>query len=270
MKQNSEIQKKSRPAAPFCISTRGGLARLNRFVVLLGITMALFGDLCGGALIYWNGNSADATTISGSDAAGIGSATFADPAVNQSGSGSSLISDGTTSGSSGYANASGSFNFQARTEVGTLSTSTSTYFSVTLTPNAGYAITLNSVSLGSRSSGTGPAEITIYSSIDNFSSAIGSVFVAPNSPWALSSIDFSGSSLTGAADTDVILRIYGSDGSSTSSTPNWRIDDISFTVALAAVPESDRVGLIVGGGLSGVCALHLWRHRRLRDSTVGV
>ena len=226
------------------------------------ILVLMAAGACSGraGVIYWNGSSTGSTSISGSDAAGIASASFTDPAANQSGSGSTLVSDGSIATSSGYAGASGTFNFQARTQSGALSTSSSTYFSVTLVPNSDYTIALNSVSLGSRSTGTGPVAITIYSSIDNYAMAIGSASVSANSTWALSSITFSGT-LTGAADENVSLRIYGSGGSSTSTTPNWRIDDIRLTVTLDYVPEPAAVGAISAAGLLALCGWRGWRQR---------
>lgn len=229
------------------------------------VLVLMVAGACAGraALIYWNGDMAASTSISGAGAAGIASAAFTDPASNQSGSGSPLISDGSTSTSSGYAGASGSFNFQARTQSGALSTGASTYFSVTLVPNSGYAITLDSISMGSRSAGTGPTEITIYSSLDNYAMAIGSASVSANSTWASSGVTFGGV-LAGADGADVTLRIYGSGGSGTSSTPNWRIDDVSLSVTLDYVPESGVSGAIAGTGLLALCG---WRALRQRNAS---
>lgn len=237
------------------------MIRKWQFILVLMTAGACWGRA---ALIYWNGNTAASTSISGSDAAGIASAAFTDPAANQSGSGSKLISDGSIATSSGYAGASGTFNFQARTQAGALSTGTSTYFLVTLVPKSGYTVTLDSISLGSRSTGTGPTAITIYSSIDDYATAIGSASVSANSAWALSSITFSGTP-TGAADTDVTLRIYGSGGSGTSTTPNWRIDDISFTGMFDSVPEPAAWGAVSGAGLLALCGRRVWRQYRRKS-----
>lgn len=80
-----------------------------------------------------------------------------------------------------------------------------------------------------------------------------------------------GSSLTGAAGTDITLRIYGSDGTGTQpNSANWRIDDVSYTVTstLASIPEPDWLGVMASAGLFGVCALQLWRQRKMQKSPV--
>lgn len=168
--------------------------------------------------------------ISGTNA-NISSVVFSATQGNNNGT-TALISS--SSVSSGYTGASGSSNFGAAAFKEPLSTATSTYFSVTVTPIAGNKVTLNSISLGSRGTSTGPGKITVYSSIDNYATAIGTVNVNNNSTWALSNITFSGSNLEGAESAPVTLRIYGSDspgtGTPSAGTANWRIDDISLTV----------------------------------------
>jgi hypothetical protein len=194
---------------------------------------------CSGraALIYWNADIA--VSISGSDIAGIASEVFNDPAANQSTT-TPLISGSRSS--SGYAGASGGNNYEADAKVGSLSTSSSTYFSITLVPISGYTITLDSISMGSRSTATGPTALTFYSSIDNYAAAIGSASVSASSGWAfISTINFSGNSLTDSDGSPLTFRIYGSGGSGTQpNSANWRIDDIIFTVtsSLVPVPES--------------------------------
>lgn len=229
------------------------------------ILVIMAAGACSGraAVIYWNGNAAASTSVLGTDAAGIASAVFTDPAVNQSGSSAATLV-GDSSSSSGYANASGGDNFEAKAKPAAFSTGTSTYFQVTLTPAAGYAITLDSVTLASRSTSTGPTKITLYSSVDDYSAAIGTVSglttTGSNPSWAMLGPPLSGS-LTGASDTSIIFRIYGSDGSGNNpSSANWRIDDISFTVTLVeTVPESAMWGAISGTGLLALCGRRFWR-----------
>ena len=140
----------------------------------------------------------------------------------------------TTVPSSGYAGASGTTNIYVTCKTGSLSTASSTYFQVNLTPSASCQIALTSISFGSRSTGTGPTLITVYSSIDNYAAPIGSAAVLANSTWALKSVTFSGSSLSGALGTTVSLRLYGSDGSGSAASGNWRIDDASLVVSAVA------------------------------------
>ncbi|MDW9380052.1 T9SS type A sorting domain-containing protein [Chryseobacterium sp. JV558] len=168
--------------------------------------------------------------ISGTNA-NISSVAFATTQGNNNGT-TSLIA--TSSASSGYTGASGSSNFGAAAYKEALSAATSTYFSVTVTPVAGNKVTLNSLNFGSRGTSTGPGKITVYSSIDNYTTAIGSANVINNSIWALNSITFAGANLVGAESAPVTLRIYGSDspgtGTPSAGTANWRIDDISLIV----------------------------------------
>ena len=222
---------------------------------ILGASLILAGaSVCRGA-IYWDGSQ---TSANSGLPAGISSAAFTDPTPNQSGTPVVLIN---SSSASDYTGASAGNNFETKAKIGALSTSTSTYFSVALTATAGYAITLNSISLGSRSTPTGPTALTFYSSIDNYATAIGSTTVAASSAWAfISTINFSGSSLTASAGSDVTFRIYGSGGSGTVSGANWRIDDISLDVT--AVPETAAWGLISAIGLLGICSVRTWREQR--------
>jgi hypothetical protein len=192
--------------------------------------IALASSTAGATTYYWDCSATSPT--SGSDT-GITSVAFSSTQGNNNGT-TTLIT--TTSASSGYAGASGTSNFGAACKTGALTTASSTYFEVTLTPASGFAITLTSVSLGSRSTSTGPSNITVFSSIDSYAASIGSYVVLANSAWASNSIVFSGGSLVGAASSPVTLRIYGSDGAGNASanTANWRIDDVNLTVAASA------------------------------------
>jgi hypothetical protein len=179
------------------------------------------------------------TPTSGSDA-NIVSAAFSATQGNNLGT-TTLIT--TSSASSGYTGASGTYNFGAACKSGALSTATSTYFEVTVTPATGYAITLSSLSFGERSTSTGPQALTVYSSIDSYATAIGSATAGNAGTWALKTISFSGSSLTGAAGAAVTLRIYGSGvvGSPSSGTANWRIDDVNLMVTAAGAATAPSV-----------------------------
>ncbi|WP_223599869.1 T9SS type A sorting domain-containing protein [Chryseobacterium sp. GVT01B] len=195
---------------------------------------SLFATVMMGAVAFaqttylWDGSSVN--PISGTNA-NISSVAFAATQGNNNGT-TNLIT--TTSVSSGYTGASGSSNFGAAAFKDALSTAASTYFSVTVTPVAGNKVTLNSLNLGSRGTSTGPGKITVYSSIDNYATAIGTVNVNNNSTWTLNSITFAGANLVGAESAPVTLRIYGSDSPGTGTpslgTANWRIDDISLVV----------------------------------------
>jgi hypothetical protein len=139
----------------------------------------------------------------------------------------------TTSASSGYTGASGTGNAGAATRIGALVTDTtgsagSACFIFTLTPAPGSAISISEIDFGSRSTGTGPQQYDIRTSLDNYASAIASSALLNNSAWALHSNPLT---LTAAADQPVIVRIYGYNGAGSASagTANWRIDDLSVT-----------------------------------------
>jgi hypothetical protein len=143
-----------------------------------------------------------------------------------------------TSASSGYTGVSGTNNAGAATFDGALNTSTSTYFSFTLTPASLYQFSLTGISFGSRSTGTGPTNYVIRSSADNYASNLASGTMSTNSTWALFSNSLSLSSTSG-----VTIRIYGYGGTGAlGNTAVWRIDDLTLTATLTNVPTTATVG----------------------------
>ena len=187
--------------------------------------------------LNWNFTDGDATFDSGSPA---------NFTVSDLTAGNSTLGINSTSPSTGYTGASGTNNAAVSAVSGALSVSTSTYYSFTLTPGSGFAINATEFSFGSRSTASGPVALTLRSSADNFASDLDSS-VAPNdSSWNLYDFTFD---ITGALDTPVEFRLYGSGGTSTAS--NWRTDDLNFTAQAAAVPEPATwmlmgVGLLIG------------------------
>jgi hypothetical protein len=143
----------------------------------------------------------------------------------------------TTSASSGYTGATGQFNAGAAAFTGSLNTTTSTYFEFTLTPAAGYRVTLTSIGFGSRSTSTGPAAFAVRSNRDNYASDVASGTLLTTSVWELKSPSTTATSSLGG--TAITFRIYGINGTGTPSvnTSNWRIDDLSIVVSVEAVPS---------------------------------
>jgi hypothetical protein len=168
------------------------------------------------------GNSASTTTISGSGTA-----------------------------SSGYTGSTGQFNARvgARTGALNIATNGSAYFQFTLTPAAGYYVSLTGLKFGSRSnsaSPTGPTAYSVRSSLDNFSSDIATGILVANNTWALNTPTVT-TTLSGTG-TPITFRIYGYNGTGTSNTTlNWRIDDLVLTtdVQLCSVPTAFSM---TGGG----------------------
>ncbi|WP_396196752.1 T9SS type A sorting domain-containing protein [Flavobacterium sp.] len=175
---------------------------------------------------YWNCTSVSPTTGSNSN---ITSVEFGTTAGNNNGT-TTLISTG--SSSSGYSGSSGTSNFGAACKVGSMARASSTYFSIIITPSSNYRVKINSISFGSRGTSTGPQNVYIYSSIDNFTTSIGNVSVTNNSSWGLKNISFEGTNLNRVVTGPVTIRIYGADGSGSPSvnTANWRIDDVNLSV----------------------------------------
>ena len=107
------------------------------------------------------------------------------------------------------------------------------YYEVTLTPAPGQAVKITNIRLGSRSIGSsgGPASVVIRTSIDNYASNVFAQDVNTNSGWVPYNMSFA-TPLTGAVGTPVTVRFYANDavGATTTSTNNWRIDDLSFSV----------------------------------------
>lgn len=165
-----------------------------------------------------------------------------------------------TSASTGYVGATGGGNAAIAAKTGALATATSTYYELTLNPASGYAIQINGLTLGSRGTATAPTFLTLYSSADNFVSALGTAAVAANSTWV--TVTISPFDVTGAADTALTLRLFGSGGVGSVVAANWRIDDVSLTAtAITAVPEPSTCAAVLGVvALTGV----LIRRRRLQ------
>ena len=158
-----------------------------------------------------------------------------------------------------YLGASGGHNASVGIVGGSLDTATSTYFEFTLIPDAGLQLSATSFQLGSFSDESGPTKLTLLASTDCFSTytTLGSpVTVSADGSWHL--IFFSEISKTWTVDTPVTFRLYGTNGSGSDDTSNWRIDDVSLGVV--AVPEPPTyAAMLMGVSLLG---LRAWRRRQ--------
>lgn len=145
--------------------------------------------------------------------------------------------------SSGYLGASGQYNAASSGVAGQLNLSTSTYYQFTLTPSIGYEVSLSSISFGTRSTSSGPTNVAVYTSDDDFTYAI--ALGNSTSTWALIS---SGplTNISGTAASPLVVRIYGYGGSGSTSTANWRIDDLTAS-GVSVVPEASNYAAIFGG-----------------------
>ena len=164
----------------------------------------------GSVTFGWNGGASTLTTAStsGSDP------NISAGSLSQGNGFGSVTLLSTTSASSGYTGASGNGNFANGAKGGDLvmGVNGSAYYAVTLTPGSGYQIIINSISLGERSTSTGPTTLGIFTSIDNYTTAISTISsVSTAGTWALFNPSVSGS-LVGAANTSVTFEIFGYGG----------------------------------------------------------
>ena len=170
----------------------------------------------------------------------------------------------TTSASSGYAGASGTNNAGAAARIGALNTaaSGSAAFQWSITISAGSEFTLTDMSFGSRSTGTGPQAFALQYSTNAFATAgttLATGSLAANSTWALSSPTVTDLLLTTGTTYTFRLFGYNGAGSPSASTANWRIDDLSLTGTVVAVPEPSTYAMLIAG--AGVM---FWTIRRKR------
>jgi DNA/RNA endonuclease G (NUC1) len=138
---------------------------------------------------------------------------------------------------SNYASASAANSANMTAKVGALSQTVggSGYFETTLTPATGKKIVITAISFGSLSTSAGPRAYQIFTSVDNYATAVGSGPMPNNNTWVLYAP--LPSTITGLVDTPVTVRIYGYNGagSTTNGTADWRIDDLRIA-ATAVVP----------------------------------
>jgi fibronectin-binding autotransporter adhesin len=193
---------------------------------------------------YWDfgiaSGVASVTTVSGP---GVAFGTVAQG--NNNGTTTQLA---TTSPSAGYTGASGNFNAQAAARTGAFNTGSSAYFEFTLTGSAGYTFDVESVTFGSRSTGTGPITFSLRASNENsYGTNLGTASGTANSTWALESITMTGSATGGAT-----YRVYGYDGtgSAGANSANWRIDDLTVSGSSffgSAIPVTGQLGINQAG-----------------------
>ncbi|HEY2801404.1 MAG TPA: hypothetical protein VGI85_12470 [Chthoniobacterales bacterium] len=163
-----------------------------------------------------------------------------------------------SSSSSGYPGASGMNNVQGAAAPGTLDVATSTYFTFALNPDLTSAVVITGLDFGSRSTGTGPTTLSVFSSLDNFTAPVASSVTPVDSSWNQYTYTLA---LPSGLNTPVSLRIYGGGGTSASSG-NWRLDDINVEYQL--IPEPS-VYMLLGVGLL-LCGQRFLRGRKSRPN----
>lgn len=152
-------------------------------------------------------------------------------ALNRGNSGNTALLQ--SSSPSNYEGASGNFNAAAAARGGPLNPDEngSAWFEVTLEPAAGYRVTWTAIAFGSRSTGTGPQAYSIRTSVDGFATEVAGGFLENDGVWRR----HSHAALTISSAGALSVRIYGYDGTATTSANNWRIDDLKLTAAVSPV-----------------------------------
>jgi hypothetical protein len=232
--------------------------------MVLAATVSMAGRAVAGT-IYWDAGSGSGILAPTSTVGVAGTITAGDMSRGNNQGSESL--NNSTSASSGYSfdlngtttAASGRFNFGADTLVGaTLDIATSTYFSFTITPDAGTNFEITSIGFGSRSTTNGPQAWTLRSSADSFATDL----VVPgtlsnNSTWNYATAAFA-SPFSASAATEFRLYGYAVDGPQSFVSNTWRIDDVQVQV----VPEPTALVMFAAG------AACLAGRRRLRRRPV--
>ncbi len=165
---------------------------------------------------------------------------------NNNGTTTLVTATSPSSGTGAYTGNSGTNNAGAAARTGALNqtaTTGSAYFQFTLTPaTANKQIGVTALTFGSRSTGTGPQAYSIFSSVDNFTTALATGTLLANSAWAQISPTFT--SVTGPTGAPITFRIYGHSGTGSpgTNTANWRIDDLKVTLTTtAAAPTAPAI-----------------------------
>jgi hypothetical protein len=117
----------------------------------------------------------------------------------------------------------------------------SNYFEFILTPDAGYAFSATSMTFGYRATATGPTNFAVRSSADAYASNLTSGTITGDSTWRSAgalSITLSG------INTATTFRIFGSGASSSLGT--FRVDDVTVSGSVTAVPEPSTYAAILG------------------------
>ena len=192
----------------------------------LGLTAAILLAPCNATpgVITWNFTDTNGDPLSNTSSTLVSAISRG----NNNGTTNTLINS--TSASNVYVGFSAGNNAGVATFTGALNTTTSSYFEFTLTPPAGYSVTLNGISFGSRSTSTGPQAFVLRSSLDGYVNDLASGTFLNNSVWAIKTPTVVN---TTNVNPTITYRIYGYNGTGTAAlnSTNWRIDDLKLNIS---------------------------------------
>ena len=150
-----------------------------------------------------------------------------------------------------YNQAEGRYNAKGWTSANVIDVSD--YFTFTLDANNGYMLNLQSFVYTGSTSGNGPTAFSFRSSIDSFTSNIGS-------PRASGGVINLSSNIYQNLTGPVEFRLYGF--SSANGNGTFSVNDYSFNGSVSQTPEPE-TWLLIGIG----SCLMLWHLRRMRNPT---
>lgn len=191
------------------------------------IAAGLFAAGTAGAQIAWN--FTDGTLNPSSVPANL---TISALVAHNVGNGTASINTTSPSGTGG----AGTNNLAMSATAGVLNLATSSYYEFTITAASGFAAKIETLTLETRSSATGPNSIGFYfvqDQLSPYNPSNQAVGISGN--WQ-SRIFNGNTTIVSAFGGSLTFRIYGSGGTSSPSAANWRLDDISLA-ASAITPE---------------------------------
>lgn len=202
---------------------------MKRFFIL-SITIVLFANV--NAQNLWN-NPIDGTDSHLSNPYTAGQSVNSNLTVSGIGRGTGISG----SGANNRYNASG-WNTTATLD-------SNDYFYFTLTPNGGYKINFANFQFTLQSSGSGPTQFALRSSLDNYASNISATIIASGDPGSSNTIPLIAAPFQGIT-TAITFRLYGYAAGTGGGTLS--VNNFTFTGAIALPVNFEKVQATQSGG----------------------
>ena len=110
------------------------------------------------------------------------------------------------------------------------------YYTLTISANGGFELTLSSLVFDERRSGSGIRDISVRSSLDVFSQNLAAFNVPDNTSVRTQTVNFGGAFVNLSSSVAVEFRIYGNNAESSSGT--WWVDNIQL-FGVIATPDTE-------------------------------